>query len=148
MKTVTKGIEKIVFIIDINEYVSIYNYDTNILSVCGKDEVKSEADYVSLRDNTIQKMLSKGAKIDWTIDGIKQELPKFEKLNNYRPMARIKGSNIFQGIQGKSEDNKLGLGGNIIHHIVFWDCTKNEAEKKLCNLIDSFPEYDFKMNVC
>lgn len=148
MNVINERIEKLVFKLDINEYISVYNYETQVLSVGGNDEVKSESDYLLIRNNTIAKMLQKKAIITMTINNEVVDLPKIEVENvaNYRPQARIKGSGKFNGIQGHDNNGNLGLGGNIMHHIIFWDVTKDEAEKRLQKLIDSFGDkYEFKI---
>lgn len=151
METIVKGIEKLVFRLDINTYESEYDYARNILTVSGREQIKDKSDYLMLRDNTIKSMLLKGAKVEMFIDGIPCELPKFEKVDiaNYRPQARLIHGGTWQGIQGKTSEGLLALGGNIINQYIFWDVTKEDAEKRLTTLKDSFGDkYEFRIVKC
>lgn len=142
-----KGIEKLIIRTQTRSTLeSIYNYDTSTLTISNYPTIKKESEYLSLRNNTISKFLREKAEVTLLLNDFPVELPKFEKIANYRPQAKSKTGGIFKGIQGVMEDGLLALGGNIMHQIIFWDCTKDEAQEKLQKLIDSFGEkYDFKL---
>lgn len=62
----------------------------------------------------------------------------------YRMLVRKKGTNDkFLGILGVEANDKLVLGGNVLHQVVFW--SKEELADGILELETNFPSYEHKI---